>query len=236
MRAGSGAIAALIGLALCVTTSPLSAADSQMMAVMQMDDQEPVGRLLIDQWEFRDGDGVYAGVWDAQARYGNDYDKLVVRTEGDWQSGLSAQGRVDLLWDRIATRWWSVQAGARYDFGNGPGKGWAAVGFAGLAPYWLDVEATFYVGEAGAVAARFKTQTDLLLTQRLIMQPEIELNAYSRADPAREQKAGLSDAQAGLRVRYAIQRDFAPYAGVAWVQRSGATTQLQWVVGLWLLL
>jgi copper resistance protein B len=223
------------GAGLTAADAPM-ASDSQLAVGMQMDDQAWVDRLLVDQLEWRDGDGAPAGAWDAQARYGNDYDKLVVRTEGDWQSGLAAQGRVDLLWDRIATRWWSLQAGARYDFGEGPARGWAAVGIAGLAPYWLEVEATFYVGDAGALAARFKTQTDLLLTQRLIVQPEVELNAYSRADAARDQKAGWSDSQAGLRLRCVVQPDLAPYAGVAWIQRVGASGRVQWVAGIRLLL
>jgi copper resistance protein B len=207
-----------------------------MASAMQMDDQAWVGRLLIDQLELRAGDGACSGAWDVQARYGSDYNKAVVRTEGDWRSGVASQGRVDLLWDRIATRWWSLQTGARYDFGDGPARGWAAVGLAGLAPYWLEVEATFYAGDAGAVAARFRTQTDLLLTQRLIVQPEVELNAYSRADPARDQRAGWSESQAGLRMRYAIQPDIAPYAGVAWTRSAGAIAQLQWVAGIRLLL
>jgi copper resistance protein B len=216
---------------------------SQMAGLMQMDDQEPVGRILIDQLEFRDGDAAPGGVWDAQARYGNDYDKLVLRTEGEWLSGFEAQGRADLLWDRIVSRWWSLQAGGRADFGDGPGRGWAALGVAGLAPYWIDTDATVYLGQRGALAARLKMETDLLMTRHLILQPQIELNAYSRADGAREQGAGLTDLSAGLRLRYAIRRGIAPYAGIAWTRRFGATAllarevgqvpnALQWVVGI----
>ena len=219
---------------------------SQMTTMMEMDDQSRVGRVLIDEFEVRDGDGSVAGVWDAQAQYGSDYDKVRLRTEGDWESATEARGRADLLWDRIICRWWNLQAGARYDFGDGPGRGWAALGVSGLAPYWLDVEATLYAGRAGEIAARFKIETDLLLTQRLILQPELETNAYSRSDTQREQGAGLSDLQAGLRLRYAIRREIAPYAGIAWSRRFGTTAQLlresgeipnslQWVAGVHML-
>jgi copper resistance protein B len=236
-----------IALAAALSMAPCLSNADQMASMMQMDDEAGVGRLLADQLEFRDGDGECSFVWDAQARYGNDYNKLVLRTEGDWLSGTEAQGRADLLWDRIVTRWWSVQAGARYDFGNGPGKGWAALGVAGLAPYWLDVEATMYASEAGALAARFKAETDVLVTQRLVLQPELEFNAYSRSDAAREQGAGLSDLQTGLRLRYAIQRELAPYVGVAWTRQFGRSAQLlraagesastlQWVAGIRILL
>jgi copper resistance protein B len=100
-----------------------------------------------------------------------------------------------------------------------PGKGWAALGVQGLAPYWVDVEATLYVGSAGSLAARFKAESDLRFTQRLILQPGLELNAYSRADRAREQGAGLADVEAGLRLRYEIRRELAPYVGVVWKRR-----------------
>jgi copper resistance protein B len=216
---------------------------SQMAQLMGMDDTDRIGRLLVDQLEYRGGGADRQAAWDAQARYGNDVDKVVLRSEGEWESGSAAQGRADLLWDRIISRWWSLQAGARYDFGLGPGRGWAALGVAGLAPYWIDTEATAYIGESGALAARVKMETDLLLTQRWIVQPEVELNAYSRSDPARAQGAGISDMSTGLRLRYDIRRGVAPYAGIDWDRHFGASAQLlrnenltpnalQWTLGL----
>jgi copper resistance protein B len=215
----------------------------QMAAMMDMNDASRLGRALVDQWEWREGGGDHSAVWDAQGWYGNDYDKLWAKSEGDWRSGGPARGRAELLWDRIATRWWSLQAGARYDFGGGPGRGWAALGVQGLAPYWIDVDASLYVGRAGSLATRFKAESDLRLTHRLIVQPELELNVYSRPDRARDQGAGLSDLQAGLRLRYEIRRELAPYLGLAWRRRWGETAQLlraagelpnglQWLVGV----
>jgi copper resistance protein B len=214
-----------------------------LAAMMGMDDASPLGRVLVDQLEWREAGGAAAADWDAEGWYGGDYNKLWARSEGDWPGGVGARGRVELLWDRIATRWWSVQGGARYDSGGGAGKGWAALGIQGLAPYWIDIEATAYVGSAGALAARFKAETDLRLTQRLVLQPECELNAYSRPDPERRQAAGLSDVDAGLRLRYEIRRELAPYFGLAWTRRpaegvpllrdAGAPAdQWQWLLGI----
>jgi copper resistance protein B len=199
---------------------------SQMASLMQMDDTEAFGRVLLDQLEYRDGEGTRSADWDAEARYGNDYDKAVLRTEGAWTSGVGAQGRADLLWDRIASRWWSLQAGGRYDFGAGPGRGWAAFGVAGTAPGWIQTEATAYLGNSGTLAARVKMETDLLLTQRLVLQPEVEVNAYTRPDVARAQGAGVSDLSTGLRLRYRVRRELAPYVGIAWTRRSAATARL----------
>jgi copper resistance protein B len=239
-----------LAMAVVLTEAALSpvtglAADGMQAGEMQMDDAARFGRILVDQLEWRDGDGAPGGVWEAEGWYGNDDDKLLLRSEGDWPAGAAgsatanspanapASGRAELLWDRIVTRWWSVQGGARGDFGAGPGRGWAALGVHGLAPYWIDVEATVYLGSAGTLAARLKTETDLRFTQRLILQPELELNAYSRPDRARDQSAGLADLQAGLRLRYELRRELAPYLGVVWLRREGeSSAQWQWLAGV----
>jgi copper resistance protein B len=215
---------------------------AEMVQMMQMDDTARTGTVLLDQLEWRHTDSGSAGVWEGEAWYGGDYDKLWLRTEGETVQGTT-DARVELLWDRLISRWWSVQSGVREDFGNGPARTWAALGVSGLAPYWFDVEATLYVGGASRTAARLKVEYDLLLTQRLIIQPEAEANLYGKPDPARQLGSGLSDLQVGLRLRYEIRRQFAPYAGVVWQRLFGGTadnalaagvdpSQVQFVLGL----
>jgi copper resistance protein B len=215
---------------------------AEMVQMMQMDDTATTGKALLDQLEWRHTDSGSAGVWEGEAWYGGDYDKLWLRTEGETVAGTT-DGRVEAFWDRLISRWWNLQSGARQDFGNGPGRTWAALGVSGLAPYWFDVEATVYAGEASRTAARVKVETDLLLTQRLIIQPEAEANLYGKPDPARQLGSGLSDLQVGLRLRYEIRRQFAPYAGVVWQRLFGGTandalaagtdpSQVQFVAGL----
>ena len=97
----------------------------------------------------------------------------------------------------------------------------------GLAPYFFDVEAVFYLGEGGRTALRFAADYDLLLTQRLILQPKAELNAYGKDDPARGLMSGLSDIDIGLRLRYEFRREIAPYIGVSWASALGETSDLQ---------
>ncbi|EQD70574.1 Copper resistance B precursor, partial [mine drainage metagenome] len=122
---------------------------------------------------------------------------------------------------------WDSTLGVRHDFGNGPGRNWAAFGVQGLAPYWFDIEATGYVGAGGRTAARFKAEYELLITQRLILQPEFEANLYGKPDPAWRLGSGLSDASLGLRLRYEIRREFAPYIGVVWQRVFGGTADLR---------
>jgi copper resistance protein B len=195
----------------------------QMSALMQMDDTAPTAKLLFDQLEWRNtGDG-NAAAWDMEAWFGGDYNKIWLRSEGERVAGTTQSARTDLLWDHSFARWWSVQAGGRQDFGAGPGRSWAAIGVQGLAPYWFDTEATLYVGEQGHTALRLKTEYELLITQRLIVQPEGEANVYGEADPARQLGSGLSDLELGLRLRYEMRRELAPYIGAVWSRQFGGT-------------
>ena len=199
---------------------------AEMMKTMDMDDSRPVGKVLFDQFEGRTHDGDSAAAWDAQAWYGGDYDKLWGKTEGDHTNGHTA-ARAEALWDHVVSRWWSTQTGARLDISEGgPNRGWAAFGVQGLAPYWFEVEGTLYIGAEGRTALRLEAKYELLLTQRWVLQPDIELNAYGKSDPQALIGSGLSDAQAGLRLRYEIRRELAPYAGVLWNRRFGDTGRL----------
>lgn len=145
--------------------------------------------------------------------------------------------------DHTVATFWSTQLGVRADGGEGPHRQWAAFGIQGLAPYWFELEATGYVGPSGRTAARFRAEYELLFTQRLILQPEFEANAYGSSDRARRLGSGLSDTSLGLRLRYEFHRQFAPYVGVVWTRRWGGTADFarnagqgrfnrQWVAGV----
>jgi copper resistance protein B len=201
-----------------------------MIELMGMDDGAGYTMLLLEQLEWGKSDGDDALLWDAQAWYGDDYNKAWFKTEGESVRG-DHESRNELLWDRIVTRWWNLQAGVRHDVSEGPSRTWAAFGVQGLAPYWFDVEATLYVGEQGRTALRASAEYDLLLTQRLILQPEVEINMYGKDDPANAIGSGFSDMEAALRLRYEIRREFAPYIGVAWTHLYGDTADLARAAG-----
>ena len=194
-----------------------------MAAMMQMDDTERTGMVLFDQFEWRNTAEGNALAWDAEAWYGGDINRIWLRSEGERVAGTTQGARADLLWDHTFARWWSLQAGGRKDFGDGPGRSWAAIGVQGLAPYWFNTEATFYIGEQGRTAVRLKAEYELLFTERLILQPEAEANLYGKSDPARQLGSGLSDLEIGLRLRYEVRREFAPYIGVVWSRQFGGT-------------
>lgn len=209
----------------------------------RLSDEHRFGTLLVDQMESvwsHDGSGLSYNV---QAWYGRDYDRLVFKAEGEADDGRLQEGRTELLWGHAIASYWDVQLGARYDSGVGPDRSWLAFGVQGLAPYWFEVEATGYVGEGGRTAARFEAEYELLLTQKLILQPRLEANVYGRRDEARGIGSGLSELAAGLRLRYEFTRQFAPYLGLEWAGKFGETADLAraegertkeplWVAGL----
>ena len=197
-----------------------------MATMMGMDDTATFAGVTLDELEARFANSDDARAWDLQAFYGNDYDKLLLKTEGEHAGGAIEHGDAELLWDRIWSRWWSVQAGARHDFGEGPSRDWLALGVQGLAPWFLELEATAYLGESGRSAARFKGEYDLRFTQRLILQPKFELNVYGKDDPRTGHMSGLSDVEIGLRLRYELRREVAPYLGVVWLRQLGQTADL----------
>jgi len=205
--------------------------DGQTMSMMpgmaeSMDDAAKFGKVLIDQLELVHGVDANGAAWDMQAWYGGDQNKIWFKADGERSDGRLHELRTEALWNHAATAFWNTQLGVRHDFGAGPDHSWAAFGVQGMAPYWITIEASAYLGPNGRSAARFEAEYDLLLTQRLVLTPDLELNAYGRGDPARRIGAGLSNIEVGLRLRYEITRQFAPYIGIDLNRRVGGTADL----------
>lgn len=186
-----------------------------------MDDNPAFTHVLIEQFEDRTNGADHAFRYDGQGWYGTDTDKLWVKSEGQVGAhGRFEDGQHEILYDRAISTFFDLQGGVRLDLDDGPARAWAALGVQGLMPYFIDVEATAYFSDRGA-AARLKASYDLLITQRLILQPQAELNFYSASDRGRGTGSGLSDIDAGLRLRYELSRKFAPYVGVTYQGRFG---------------
>lgn len=190
---------------------------------MHMLDKAWFHQVKIDQLEFRDTDEGQPLVWDAQAWLGDDLNRLQLKTEGERLDGVTEEAELQALYSRAVSAFWNVQAGWRRDFQPHPQRDWLAIGVQGLAPYFFEVEATAFVGESGHAALRLEAEYELLLTQRLILTPEIEANLYSKDDPDVGLGSGLANIEAGLRLRYEIRREVAPYIGVVWTRQYGDT-------------
>ena len=199
----------------------------------QMGDEDNFAAVVVDRLESVTSGSGTAMTYDWQAWYGHTSDRVVIRAEGDVDGGRFQDARNELLWAHAASAYWDTQLGVRYDSGQGSNHTWLAFGVQGLAPYWLYVEATAYVNEQGRTSFRLETEYDLLLTQRLILQPRTEMNFYSQSDSTRAVSSGLSDFSGGLRLRYEILREFAPYVGVEWANKFGSAADNLQAAGLY---
>lgn len=182
--------------------------------------------VLFDQIEWQAGGGSRRGSWDTKGWVGRDINRLWFRTEGEFERDRLVGSQAHVLYGRAISPWWEVVAGIRQDVRPGPAQTWAAVGIQGLAPFWFDVEATAYLGASGRTHFRIETEYELLLTNRLVAQPLVEVEIYGKDDPTHGFGAGLSTGDLGLRLRYEIRRELAPYVGVVWQRKFFGTADL----------
>ncbi len=199
---------------------------------LHLADEHNFGGLRFDNLEYvnaRESDGAH---YDMQAWFGRTYDRFLLKAEGDVARGRLHDSRTELLWAHAVASYWDIQSGVRHDYGNDNGnRTWLAFGVQGLAPYWFHVDATAYLSGGGRAALRLEADYDLLLTQKLILQPRVEGNFYSKSEPERGIGKGLADASAGMRLRYELSRQFAPYIGVEWKRKFSHTASLAEAAG-----
>jgi copper resistance protein B len=162
--------------------------------------------------------------WDGEGWYGGDINRLTIKTEGEGRFGEGvADAEVQALYSRAIDPYFNAQIGIRQDLGRGARRTYATVGFEGLAPYWFEVEGALFLSDKGDLLGRLEGYYDQRITQRLVLQPRVELNLTAQDVPASRIGAGLSTAEIGLRLRYEIKRQFAPYIGVSWERKIGQT-------------
>lgn len=189
-----------------------------------MMDNAPTWQVLFDKFgASRNRDGQNALEWDGRFWFGTATDRLLVKSEGERESGGGSDGKVEAFWSHAISPFWDLQLGARRDIGAGPKRNWAAVGVEGLLPYNIELTATAYAGPSGRSALALKAEYDLLLTQRLIFTPELQASVYGKNDPQRGIGSGLSRGSLSLRLRYEVTREFAPYVGVSFERKFGQT-------------
>ncbi|WP_020677975.1 copper resistance protein B [Geopsychrobacter electrodiphilus] len=188
-----------------------------------MEDDPLLTKLVINQLEVRDADGATPLVWDAEAWIGKDLHKLWIKTDGALISGQVEEMELQALYSRAVAPFWDLQLGWRRDIRPTPQRDWLALGFKGLAPYYFDIDSAVFIGTNGRTALRLQAEYDLMLTQRLVLVPDFEVNFYGRNDPAVGIGKGISNTEAGLRLRYEIRREFAPYIGINWNRVYGNT-------------
>ncbi|MEA9749071.1 copper resistance protein B [Xanthomonas campestris pv. raphani] len=181
--------------------------------------------VLLDRLEASDNHTGSGQDWEARAWLGGDIDRLWLRSEGERRRGQTHDASLEAFYGHAISPWWDVLLGARQDLAPGQRQSWAAIGVQGLAPYKFETEATLYLGSGGRAAFRLEAEYDVLLTNRLILQPRVEADVALTDDDRRGIGSGLEEVEAGLRLRYEITRKFAPYIGWVHSRRFGDSAQ-----------
>lgn len=181
-------------------------------------------KVLFNLAELQVHDGHDGYRWDGEAWFGGDLNRVTLKSEGEGtlHEGIDS-AEVQLLYSRSVGPYFNLQGGVRHDLAPTPTRNFITVGVEGLAPYMFQTEARAFVATTGQVLGRLEGWYDQRLTQRLVLQPRVELNLAAQNDRRTGTGAGLTDAELGLRLRYEVAREFAPYVGISYEAETGRT-------------
>ncbi|MBL4853014.1 MAG: copper resistance protein B [Robiginitomaculum sp.] len=193
-------------------------------ALMKTHGDSPISFIMGDRLETQLTNGEETFVWDAQGWYGTDQHKLWIKTEGEYSftDNEVEDAEIQALWSKPVTAFWDFQAGIRYDLAP-RGRTHAVLGFQGLAPYWFEVDAAAFLSTEGDLTSRIEAEYDFILSQRLFLQPRLEVEFSAQDIEELDIGAGITGFDLGLRLRYEWRREFAPYIGVEWQKNLGET-------------
>jgi copper resistance protein B len=229
---------AFLTFCLALMASPLAIAQESPQSGapaswnLPVNDDKLTTFFQVDRSEFQLGQGNDRYLWDTQGWIGTDYNKFWFKAEGEGEFNGGIEGaEVQGLYSHTLTSFFDIQAGIRQDMGPGPSPTYAVLGFQGLAPYVFELDSALYLSDDGDLTARVEAEYDLLFTQRLIGQPRMELNFAAQNVNKLGIGSGLSTIEMGFRLRYEIQREIAPYIGVAWQQALGDTADYRRLAG-----
>ncbi len=181
-------------------------------------------QIMLDLAEVQIRDGKNGYHWAGEAWFGGDINRLTLKYEGEGTFDDGVEGaEFQALYSRAIGPYFNFQAGVRHDVQPKPSRTYAVIGFEGLAPYWFEIEGAFYFSDKGDIHAGLEGYYDQRITQRLILQPRAGINVSMQDVPELGIGSGISDAELGLRLRYEIVREFAPYIGVSWERKFGDT-------------
>ena len=212
-------------------------------ALAGVNDDPIVTMVLVDQLEVSNADDSNPWILNGQAWVGQDLKKLWFKAEVENTDSKIEEAEIQALYSQAVAPFWDFQIGLRQDYRPDLNRTWGVIGLQGLAPYFFEIDGALFIGESGHTALRLGVEYELLFTQRLILTPEIDVDFYGQNDAEFGTGSGLSNVETGLRLRYEIRREFAPYIGVNWSKSFGNTAgfsrdegedveDLQWVIGV----
>ena len=202
-------------------------------AVKQEHGSQFTSLIMAERLEYHLNDGEPEIVWDAQVWIGGDIHKFWFKTEGDYatEGERFEEAEIQALYSRAISPFWDLQVGVRHDVKPNPSRSYAVIGAQGLSPYWFALDGALFLSDKGIISVRLEAEYEFRLSQRLLMQPRVEFNAAFSDDEEIGIGSGLSTVEVGLRLRYEVVRELAPYIGVSWARSFGDTAAFQRAVG-----
>lgn len=198
--------------------------------------------LWVDRFEYVESHDTDATEFEGHAWLGDSYTRYLLRSEIEVVNDSLDVAEIDLQYSRAISPFWDLRLGYRREIREEDQRNWASIGLIGLAPYWFEVDASLFLGENGNSLLDIEAEYDLLVTQRLVIQPRLDIHSYGKTDEVMRQGAGLSTVKAGFRMRYEFDRQLAPYFGVERIVKFGRTADLllpdenrkdtHWLIGL----
>ncbi len=186
--------------------------------------------VLADRLEARFGDGLESYLWDVQGWYGGDINKLWLKSEGDFGDGPDG-AELQALYSRAITPFFDIQTGIRRDFASEQDRTHLVLGLQGLMPYAFELDLAAFLSHEGELTGRVEVELELQVSQRMLLQPRIETTLAAQEMPELGVGSGLGSIETGIRLRYEIRREFAPYVGIAWQRKLGGTADLARTAG-----
>jgi len=201
-------------------------------AAMRSDMRFSTTALMFDSFEYRarkgkDGYLVEGALWT-----GGDTDRAVLAFEAEGAFGEKPEGfELDAYWSHAINPWFNLQLGVRHDLRPDPNRSYALVGLQGLLPYWIEAEGQLFVSNKGDVHVMALASHDIRVTQRLVIEPEIEFDLAMQDVPELGIGAGINTLELSARMRYELARNFAPYIGVSWERKLGDSADFARIEG-----
>lgn len=186
-------------------------------------EDDPILAKVMGEVEIRKVDGSDPRVWNIDAWIGKDLEKLWIKSEGEMVNGKITESELQLLYSKAIEPYWDIQYGIKKDFKPTPSRVWGVVAIKGVAPYLIEVDASAFIGKSGRTALRLDAEYEYMFSQKLVLSPEVEINIFGKDDEATSTGKGLSNIDVGLRLRYELSREFAPYIGINWGKKYGNT-------------
>jgi copper resistance protein B len=177
----------------------------------------------VDRLEIRDPGGDNAIYFEGSASIGQDAYHFVVNAEIEREHGITDESEIQVLYGVPISTYWDIYAGIRKDIKPDPNRTWGMLSIAGLAPGFIEIEASLFIGESGRTGLRIEAEHEFALTNYWTFVPGVVINVSGQNDEAMDVGSGLSEIEASLLFSYGRHPQWSPYIGLQWGEVFGET-------------